>query len=194
MAVAMVYFGAVIFDATYKMQIEPYFMQPADLSSARVGRPVPIEKLSDEFIRDRLIKKFVIEYFYVIPDSENVNERIESGAISRMGTPAVFREWKENVAPGLARLADDNVLRRVIVRDNIRKGGDYYVVEYDLITYDRPNDTNAVPEIKKNNEIRLRLALFEKKIWEDSDAAIVKYLESGGDPSAIFKFKVDEVR
>ncbi|MCL1902583.1 MAG: hypothetical protein FWG18_03080 [Alphaproteobacteria bacterium] len=203
--IAMVYFGAVIFDISRQMSpkhnsIEAYFLQSADLSSERVGRPRPLEdlaKTSPEFIRDRLIRRFVTEYLYVIPDMDNISTRTASGAIKRMATQSVFIEWRDNVASELARMAGNGVYRRVVVHPDIISAGDFLVVRYDLITYNNPNDLTARPEITKNNEMRIRI-YFKNEICteecERTESDIRRFLERGGDPSTIFTFVVGEVR
>ena len=196
LAGGLVYFGGMLFDASKRVDITPYVFQPAPLSGDRIGRPVSLNALSDDFVRDRLIKKFVYEYFYVVPDADNVTMRKSKGPLSKMASPEVFRKWVDTVAPELLKLADSRTLRQVVIKDSIILSGDYYVVTYDLITYNNPNDITAVPVVKSNLEMYLKVA-FEKDIREELMGIpfnAVKWLEKKGDPAVIFKFRVDEVR
>ncbi|MCL2017250.1 MAG: hypothetical protein FWG80_00540 [Alphaproteobacteria bacterium] len=194
---AMMYFSGLLFDASRKIEIEPYIFQPADLSKDRIGRPMELEKLSREYILERLINRFMREYFDVIPDDEELRHRSVPGSVLRaMTDPAtpVLDNWNMNVRPELARLAEARKLRRTRVT-NLRLAGEYYVVSYDLITYN-PNDVDSVPLVQHNRQIQLRLR-FEQGVRDTVggvpfDAG--KFLESGGDPAAIFKFVVEEVR
>lgn len=194
----MVYFGGTLFDTSKHVIITPYVFQPAPLSEDRIGRPVPLENLSDEFVRSRLIRTFVNEYFYIVPDAGNVEFRMTgAGPLARMSSAEVFANWRENTAPEIDRLAQEKVLRRVVVRDDaITLGGQYYVVTYDLVTYNRPNDIDAVPKVTPNQQMYLRVD-FERGVKEIAGGEpfdVVKYLKQGGNPAAIFKFMVTEIR
>jgi len=203
----IVYLGATLFDVSRRVTVNPYFMQPADFSTERTGRPVNIATLNEDFKRTRLIAKFAMEYFYVIPDANNIALRTANGGPLRfLSSAEVFNEWKTNVAPVLSKMAESGMLQRVIVhqRDgapDIVKSGDYYVVTYDLVTYSRSNTLAAAPTVSRNNQLRLRILddLAAKKardFWPGTATPfdVEDFLEAGGDPSGIFRFQVTEVR
>ncbi|MCL2890225.1 MAG: hypothetical protein FWF34_03135, partial [Alphaproteobacteria bacterium] len=96
----------------------------------------------------------------------------------------------------LSQMASDGIMRRVIIDGDARPAGDYYIVKYTLVTYDRPNIIDAPPTISRNNEIFLKLK-FEKGVREERNGEpfnVKRYLENDGDPAAIFKFQVQEAR
>lgn len=193
---AAVYFGGLLFDASRKLDIQPYVFQPDELSRNRIGRPVGLESLPDEYVQERLINNFVREYLDVVPDAADVARR--AGGILRVQmSPAAFGWWNANVRPGLAKMAEEKKLRRARVRRITPppEGSEYYVVSYDVSTYNS-NDVSVGPEIQRNQEMRLRFR-FAKGVREELAGRPFdsrKFLESGGDPAVIFKFMVDEVR
>jgi len=193
---AAVYFSGLIFDATRKIDIDPYIFQPAELSQNRIGRPVELERMSDERVLEHLIERFVREYLNVIPDADDVTRRGGvHGPLRFMASRPVFENWNANVRPQLSQLASTGKLRRAHVT-NLRTAGDFHVVTYDLITYNS-NDIGGVPEIRRNREMQLRLRPFESGVretfrGEPFDAG--RHLRNGGDPAVIFKFLVEEVR
>ena len=197
LAILLVYFGGALYDASKQIYIAPYVFQPALLSEDRIGRPVTLDSLSDEFVHDRLMKKFVHEYFYVVPDPNNVLTRMASGPLTTMASKDVFRHWIEKVAPEISKLSESKALRQVFVHDTIQPVGDYYVVTYDLVTYNRPNDLSAAPTVQSGLQMHL-MRRFKKEILDETDAGAPfdakKYLKGGGDPATIFKFEVTEIR
>ncbi len=190
-----VYFTGALFDLSGRNRVNTFVFQPSDLSSSRIGRPVPLEELSDKFVRERLIKKFVNEYFYVVPESGNVALRQRSDSVMHaMAETEVYKTWARDVTPELEDLSNKKILRRVHVIDPILKPDNYYVVNYQLETY-LPNDFKSEPIVKSGTMyliIRFEKGIREERAGKPFDAG--KYLESGGDPSSIFKFRVEEVK
>lgn len=191
------YFSGALFDTGNNLGINTFIFQPNNLSENRIGHPVPIDKLSDKFIRERLIKKFVMEYFYITPDTENIAQRIRNDSIlAAMSAPAVFKEWRQGMATDIEKLAGEKVLRTVEIADEIIRPerGDYWEVFYELRTWDTPNDMASVPTVE-HGVIYLKIS-FEKGVHDQRGGKpfdVQKYLQEGGDPAAIFKFRVDEV-
>jgi hypothetical protein len=204
LSVMALYFSGRLFDASRKIEIEPYVFQPADHSSQRVGGVLSLsalERSDSTYVLQRLIATFVREYWGVIPYPGDLDRRSHPLygplAVMTIGSETpVFNDWRTNVRPELARLAEARMLRRV----NVHRGmpemqGEYYVVRFDLITYN-PNNLNAEPEILRDQEMRLRLRYEQGMRTElagqpfDSRRA----LESGRPPMIVFKFAVDEVR
>jgi len=201
----IVYLGATLFDISRRLNVSPYFMQSADFSTERVGRPVDIANLSEDFIRDRLMAKFVIEYFYVIPDPNDATARTVAGSpLWFLSSPEVFAEWKNNTAPAIAKMAGNGVLQRVIIKQtaggspDIVRSGDFYVVGYDLVTYNQSNALSATPTFLTNQKLYLRILDLPAKqvrtLLNGNPFDVQKFLQDGGDPSGIFKFQVVEVR
>jgi hypothetical protein len=144
-----------------------------------------------------LIKKFVYEYFYVIPDSADVARRRRNDSfMARICAGKVFRDWEEKVVPELEKMSHAKVLRNVRVHDNIQERDDYFYVEYDLQEWDKSNGIDEMPTVHSNQVMFLKLE-FIPGIREHTPSGlkfdIKKYLKSGGDPAAIFKFMVMKV-
>lgn len=190
------YFSGALFDATNNRYINAFVFQPNNLSVDRIGRPIPVDELSDEFIRKRLIKKFIIEYFYATPDVEDIAQRTRSNSVlSAMATPLVFKEWVNGEAKDIETLAGYKSLRTVTVADEIIPQGDYWEVRYRLKTWDTPNDMDLEPRFE-DGIVYIKIS-FEKGIRDQingQDFNVNKYLKDGKDPAVIFKFKVEEVR
>ena len=202
---ASVFLSGVLFDAAGDARVVGFVFQPNNLSERRVGKITPLEELSDKFVRERLITKFMHEYFYVIPDVGDINRRKgRYSVLSAMSDPDIFSDWQKNVAPELERMAEERVLRRVIVHD-ILKPGEYYVVNYDLITWDRPNIIGAAPATTSGvMYLQIRTVFEEGQSKSDigngvrdtingEPLNVREFLRKGGDPAAIFMFKVSKV-
>jgi hypothetical protein len=155
-----------------------------------------LDRLSDKFVREKLIKKFVVEYFYATPGAENIARRARANSVmAAMSAPAVFKDWMNTEADTIEKLAGKRMLRTVGTADEIIKKGDYWEVYYELKTWDQPNDMNAAPVVN-SGVMYLRIS-FEKGVRDKINGQnfdVQKYLGNGGDPAAIFKFTVDEVR
>lgn len=190
--------GSKSFDASRDFSISSVIFQPADLSRDRIEKPIALDALSDEFVRDNLIKKFVYEYFYVIPDTDDIDRRRESSSVLyRMSEPSVFNEWDDTIAEDIDKMASQNMLRRVVVNNiDLPPSSEYYQISYDLLTWDVANDITRAPKIEKDKKMSIRLE-FEKgqRQYQTNGARfdIKKYLSDGGDPATIFRFRVQEV-
>ena len=190
------YFSGALFDASNDRKIQAFVFQPNNLSNDRIGRPVSVDQLSEKFVREKLIRKFVFEYFYVTPDIENIAIRTRGDSVmAAMSGPDVFKEWKKDQAEKIENLAGKKSFRTVNVTDEILKKGDYWEVNYELKTWDEPNNMDLNPTIEKGT-LYLKIS-FEKGIRDQragSSFDVGEYLKEGGDPASIFKFRVDEVR
>ncbi|MBN2890934.1 MAG: hypothetical protein JXL97_03630, partial [Bacteroidales bacterium] len=163
LSVTALYFSGALFDANNDRYIDAFVFQPNNLSSDRIGTPVSIDQLSDKFVREKLIKKFITEYFYVNPDVENIALRTRSDSVmAAMSGPIVFKDWKKNVAKEINTLSDKKFMRTATVVDEIIKKGDYWEVHYELKTWDKSNDMNLTPQVE-NGIIYLKI-VFEKGV------------------------------
>jgi hypothetical protein len=188
--------AGVLFDNAGGAKIDPFVFQPGNYSDHRVAAPVPLEQMPDEFVLGQLAGRFVSEYFGVIPDPDELSRRAANGVLRKMAAPDVFAEWKKNTLPELEKLAEQKAFRiaRVVHPITIAPDSDYFEVNYITETYEKPNDIGAGPVVRKGT-IYLMLR-FKKEIFDNGESDIMnigKYLEHGGDPAAIFKFRVDKV-
>ena len=194
MTFAILYVAAGIFDAGGMRNIDTYFFQTNGQSAMRLGVPASTRDLGPAKMRDMLIKKYVYEYFYALPDTDNITRRMApNSTLARMSqrSSGVFDTWLEVEAPVIADLAANNALRMVRVIDPITKpdGSDYWVVQYELKTWYSPNDMTAMPETTYG---KMYLVIYtndgynELRDTIDLDHA----LKNGMDPATLFQFIV----
>ncbi len=202
MACAMLFFTGAIYDSGDKLMVEPYFFQPNNLSSDRVGLPKTPTELGDAYMHDALIRRFVTEYFYVIPDAENIARRMttsNANPLAHLSAPMVFKTWLENTAPKLQEMVTENQLRLVrftndpntpdIVYNPINE---YYQIFYQLHTWTTPNALITTP-IVTNHTMFIK---FEERPGITPDIlkyGVHRHLDKYGDPIGLFRFKVTDV-
>ncbi|MCL2369458.1 MAG: hypothetical protein FWC83_02165 [Alphaproteobacteria bacterium] len=216
LAGAAVFVSGVLFDTSRQLSLNPFIFQPADQSRDRIGRPVELGALESHdpeacfwpaqyqqeviscYIRDRLIIRFIREYFEVIPSTLDLDRRAASrGPLAAMtigsATP-VFANWTRDMLPELERAVNLRQLRRVHVHPGVVPVGEFFVVRFDMITYN-PNDMTGAPHILQNQEIRMRIryqpGLRDTLGGQAFDART--FLQGGGEPMVIFRFIVDEI-
>jgi len=187
--------AGAIYDAGRGLVVEPWFFQINNLSSMRIGVPASPTDIGDAKIREMLIRKYVTEYFYVVPDIDNVMNRKNGGtAISKMSAPDVFADWQNGEAQVIQSLAEDRAMRLVFIDGEIYKpdGSDYWIVPYRLLTWPAPNDFSASPIVTRGH---IFLNIYDKPgVRPDmGKLSIGEYLERGYDPAAVFKFRVTDV-
>lgn len=190
-----IYFAAGIFDAGTNQTIYPYFFQPNNLSNQRPGVPQTAEYMGDSQFMDLLVRKYVNEYFYAAPDAENIALRTSANsALYKMSASAVFDEWLNNEAQNIKKLAEEKAMRTVRVIDAPFQpnGSKYWVVNYELKTWEKPNDFNIVPTITRGT--MYMDITFSMGMRQNVDISILhEYLEKGGDPAAVFNFQVKQI-
>lgn len=191
--------SSAIFDTGKKIQVETYFFQPQNNPDGRPGVPASPADLGADKLLQMLIKRYVTEYFYVIPYLADVERRIDEDkrpALYLMSGDKVFEDWITNIAPEIQEMAENEMLRLVSV-DNIERdpnAEDYWVVTYSLTTWPQPNNFAAMPTTERNviymhimyePDIRLQITtnMGDKIPVED-------ILEKNGDPAVAFKFRV----
>jgi hypothetical protein len=193
--------GAKIFDASRPelgFSVKPVIFQPANLSRDRIEKPIALSDLSDDYVRNNLIRKFAHEYFDILPDTgDMVRRRRTDSALARMSDEALFKEWDQKFASDMEKLALQNIMRRIVVRDISKPAGsEYFLVKYDVLTWDVANDITRDPQAETDKTMFIRLN-FEKNVRQRLSNGkkfdVKKHLESGADPATIFRFKVLEV-
>lgn len=193
--------SAAIYDSAAKTEIDTYFFQPDDSFLRRPGVPASPEDLGVNNMRERLIAKYITEYFYITPDVIDVERRM-SGATSlyRMSVRTVFNAWLENIAPEIKSMAESGVLRTVSLIDASFESrfdgpmtrGEYWRITYELKTWHKPNNFSVIPETTRGVlYMALNYAPGMREVI--GNRTVEEYLESGGDPAAVFKFIVIDV-
>ena len=193
---AALYLTGAIFDAGRAQVIKPYFFQPNNISERRPGVPLTAADIGDSEFLELLVRKYITEYFYAAPDPENIAQRTNSqSTLARMSTAAVFDEWTQGEAQNIQKLADDKSMRTARVIDKIFKpsGSDYWVVNYELTTWAKPNDFNVLPIVSRGT-MYMKI-VYEPRMRTTPDINVLhEYLEDGGDPAAVFQFTVTEIQ
>lgn len=189
------YVTTAIFDAGRMHTIDTYFFQPDNNSARRPGLPEKPSDLGESVMLDMLMRKYVQEYFYVIPDEENIARRTRPGSpLSYMSAPDVFEAWTENEAANIQKLATDRALRTVDVIGDIAKrvDSDFWEVRYELKTWYAPNNINATPDVTRG--------IMYVNLVPGAEPAVIRNtvnvkdaLESGRAPETLFKFQVRRI-
>ncbi len=188
------FLAGAIFDTGEKTTIEPYFFQKNNIPAYRPGVPATPADLGENSpaenkMLNMLITKYVTEYLYITPNLTETQQRIEGKTSLRiMSTMDVFNTWVNKIAPEIRDMADDGVLRIVNV-NNIVKDKDYWIVEYELNTWYKPNDMSETPT--KTQGIIYMTFRYEVGLRQNMGTEnVTDYLEQGNDPAAAFKFLV----
>ena len=194
--------GSAIFDTAKKTQIETYFFQPQNNPDGRPGVPASPADLGADKLLHMLIKRYVTEYFYVIPYTADVDRRINKSkrpALYLMSSKKVFEQWLTDVAPGIQEMAGNEILRLVSI-DNIERdpnAENYWIVAYSLTTWPQPNNFAAMP-IVEHDVIYMRI-IYEPDIRlqiitnAGDEIPVEEILEQGEDPAVAFKFYVSNI-
>lgn len=191
----MLFMSSAIYDAGRRHTIDTFFFQTNNLSTMRLGTPAPAADFGDDLMRDMLVRQYVHEYFYAVPDAENIAQRINGQSVLRsMSGAAVFAQWQDTEAQTIKSLVEDRGMRTVRVIGKITRPAesDYWIVNYELKTWPRPNDFFVAPKIT-HGTLYLNIVPETGLIETRDSIEIGKYLESGRPPAAIFKFRVQNL-
>ena len=204
LTIAMLFLMSAIYDSVKKSSVETYFFQSNLLSEMRPGMPETVAQIGETTMREMLIKKYVNEYFYAIPDVENIAKRSgRASIIARMSSPTVFSNWANTEADQIQKMAENKMMRTVEIDGEIYKPArsDFWVVPYILYTWDVSNDMDATPIVTHGTllmDISFEMGIRETVGGDTFDVG--KYLkhsynrfESGYDPAVIFKFRVNNL-
>ena len=204
LTIAMLFLMSAIYDSANKNRIETFFFQTNSLSEMRPGMPETPTQIGETTMREMLIKKYVNEYFYAIPDIENIAKRTSrASTLARMSVSSVFNNWVDTEADKIQTLAENKMMRTVEIDGEIYKPtrSDFWVVPYILYTWDTANDMDAAPIITHGTllmDITFDMGVRETVGGDTFDVG--NYLnhsynrfESGYDPAVIFKFRVNNL-
>lgn len=198
--IAMMFLVSLVYRAGERSSIKSYMFQMANNSGQRIGMLQNIDDISANDLRNKLIKKYVAEYFKVIPGDKNVMTRPTLYALSDAN---VFKNWKLTEGKTIADMSEKRMFRLARVRDdgiatyNKIEGDDdntmrvYYKVKYYTSTWTESN-TLATEPVYDQGTIYLEID-FEpgiRKTILNKKFSVRKYLESGKDPAGLFKFRV----
>ena len=202
---AMVTITALVYRANERSSIKSYIFQMGNGANQRVGELQNIENMSEKELKNKLIKKYVSEYFKVIPGETNVEQR---RIIKALSSNVALEQWKKEEAKNIADMATKQMFRMARVNDNdimvLHRTTEtpdvaarvYYMVQYTLITWPESNamDVNPIYDqgtIYLETEFAPGLRDHDK---HNKKINIKKYLESNeGSPVELFWFRVTNV-
>lgn len=194
----MLYVASAIYNASTHVTTEPYFFRRSYLAKYQTNTPKPLSEIGERKLLDWLLQKYVVEFFYVIPSKDNIENRTVGNQykspIYAMSSSAVFGYWLKNVAPKLQDMAEHGVLQQVNVFDEIYKSpnSDYWQVEYELKTWYKPNDMSENPTITRGT-MYIRVNGYTGQIYDQLDE-VRQALNNGIDSSLVFPFVVDGIQ
>ena len=199
---ASVFFAVLTYRANDQIAIKSYLFQINDAAGLRVGALQDINDISAIDLRNKLITKYVSEYFKVIPSDKNVVNR---PILRKLSTQTAFNQWLNSEAKTISKMSDKNMFRMVRVIDNgivsVDKPADYdyynsdiikpifYEVHYITETWSDSNIMGIEPIVEQG--ILYLQAQFKPGIFENID--IKKHLENGGNPVELFIFRVTRI-
>lgn len=199
MVFAMIYVVGAIYDTGDKITIEPYFFRTGLNALNQTSMPRNLKEIGERRMRDWLIQKYVKEYFYVVPDVENVARRTggkNTTIIRYMSAPEVTERWEREFVPDIRELASNGVMRTVRVFDEIFKpaASDYWHVDYELKTWYKPNDMSTAPTVTRGTMyIKIQESNKLGQLYGNIDN-VQAALMDGVDPALVFVFRVLDVK
>ncbi len=200
---AMIVLTAFIYRAGERSSVKSYIFQTDNNASQRIGTLQDIDDISATVLRNKLIKKYVAEYFKVIPGDKNVMNRPTLKIMSYGGN--AFDYWKQTEAKTIEEMSNKKMLRLARVRDDgiatynrtDSSNGDkdtesvYYKVRYTTATWVESNALETEPLYDQGTlylEVRFEPGLSPK--IEGANYDLRNYLEAGKNPAGLFKFRV----
>jgi hypothetical protein len=198
---AMVLVTSLIYNASERSSVKSYIFEMANNSSQRVGMLQNLGDMSESDLRNKLIKKYVSEYFKVIPGDKNIMDR---RMLQIMSGDAAFEYWRKNEAKiitemsnqkmfRLARVADDGIAIYNIAEDKTPDNSQtvYYKVKYYTSTWSESNVLETEP-VYDQGTIYLEIAFKPgiRQTIRNKRYDIRKHLESGQNPAGLFQFRV----
>ena len=195
---AIIYVVSAIYDTGNKLTVEPYFFRTGMNALIQTDMPRSLAEIGERRMRDWLIQKYVTEYFYVVPDAENVARRTRGNdaIIRHMSSADVARNWERGEFQTIRDMASDGMMRNVRVFNEIFKpvNSDYWHVDYELKTWYKPNDMNATPATTRGTMyIKIQESGKVGQLYENIDL-VKKALMKGVDPALVFMFHVTGVK
>lgn len=161
-----------------------------DNPRTRVGPLQNVDTMKPEVLRNKLIQKYVAEYFKVIPGQKNASQAM---TIAKLSTDAVYAEWLNDEAKRIEEMAQANMFRNVYVApENIKATdeADWFEVPYALRTWQEPNNMSTTG-FDTFGTVLLHI-VFEPDFRPKLN--VKKFLKQGNNPAMIFKFKVKDIQ
>jgi len=203
----IIVFCALLYRANERSSIKSYIFQMNNFASQRVGELQDINDISAEDLRNKLIKKYVSEYFKVIPGETNVEKR---SVLQALSSPTAYKQWQKGEAQTIAKMSRENMFRIVHVYDDgiatLNRPADYnyndevsqsiyYSVRYYTETWTETNKMGTEP-VKEQGTVYIEAAFqpgLRTKTINNKKINIQKYLQEGKNPVELFRFEVANI-
>ena len=199
MTIASVGVVTLVYRANEQVSVKSYIFQMGNFANERVGLLQNINDISVIGLRNSLIKKYVSEYFKVIPGDADVTNR---PALRELSNSMAYNQWLSGEAQIIDEMSKKKMFRMVWVSDegivpmNLPDDHDYaqsvmaeeiyYAVHYETTTWAESNFMAVEPQ--NQHGVLYIEARFKPGINKSQD--VKKYLESGKDPAGLFMFEV----
>lgn len=196
----MVFLVALIYRASDRLSIKTFIFQSNNFANQRIGALQDIRDMSAVNLRNKLIRKYVSEYFKVIPGERDVSNR---PVLKSMSSTTAYNQWQNGEAKKITEMSSKKMFRKVYVTDilseNLPDKYDYYnavsaahifySVNYYTETWTESN--NMATEPVYENGILYIEARFKPGL--DKDKNVREYLKSGESPVGLFMFQVTNI-
>ncbi len=186
---AAVFVVVLTYRANEQSVVKTYIFQTGNRPNMRVGPLQNLNDLKPDGLRNKLIQKYVAEYFKVIPGTVT---KEQTQIIKDLSSNDVYQNWLNTEAKNIDAMAKDKMFRNVWVDiSRIQPINDswWVAVPYFTRTWTQSNKMNA-EVIDDAGIINLRVRFLpgiRPKI------NVRKYLEKGGDPAGLFMFEVTDI-
>lgn len=195
---AMLVLATLVYRANENSSIKSYIFQINNSARQRVGNLQNLDNMSAADLRDKLIRKYVSEYFKVIPGDTNVENRV---ALKNLSSQSAFQQWQQTEAKIISDMSEKNMFRTVrevgVATYNKNSGNSNdeetmsYIVRYYTTTWTDSNVMGIEP-IYDDGILYLEIRFVPgiRKTINGKNFDIRSYLESGKDPTGLFQFMV----
>lgn len=184
-----VFIAVLTYRANEQTSVETYIFQMGARPNKRVGPLQSLADLKTDGLRNKMIQKYVSEYFKVIPGDVTVEQKT---IMANLSNSRVYSNWLNGEAKNIETMAQDKMFRNVWVDvsqiQSIKDSG-WWAVPYFTRTWTESNKMNA-DIIYNAGIINLKIRFLPGIRPEEN---VRKYLENGGDPAGLFMFEVIDV-
>lgn len=188
---ATVFLVALVYRANSQTNVQTYIFQMDDSPKYRVGPMQNATTMKPDWLRNKMIEKYIVEYFKVIPGNKNQNQ---TATIAKLSTKDVYSEWLNGEAQVIKDMAENKMFRRVWVDSmNIKPTDEpnWFEVPYATQTWYESNNMSA-KYIQNFGTVLLHVR-FGPNVFREN-VNIKKSLEKGNNPAMLFEFTVDKIR
>lgn len=202
---AMLVLVALIYIAKDRSSIKTYFFQTGNNPDQRIGQVYDVKSIPADSLRDKLIEKYLSEYFKVIPGEKNALAKRD--ILENRSSSSVKTKWLTEEQPQILEMSGQNMLRLLrvdsITNQNFTASygnttNGYYKVKFHTLTWLEPNMIESQP-VREDKTIFMEVVFepgLRKKDSENhilSAERLVKDLKQSNNPAGLFIFYVLDI-